>query len=271
MSKFYNIKWRASDEREARRIIRNFNDKLRREIARNPSNKSALPQFFNPDTGEFESKITFENFKSMVDTRADYNRELNALKRFSRRGAEKIVNIPGNYNEARTTRWQLRELSRRTSIINQKRQARLEKKSALETIDTLGKTGFTYGQAYAMGMISDNTLKPTTAYTEGMQQGDIKRKYRSLMMESGQRYYETKDIQLKENFIKGLEETWKPEEIKEIVNKIRSMPPDEFIEKFDKKAGDTFSDIYFPNKNQRKAYLENLRNYWLGEAVTTTA
>lgn len=268
MSKFYNIKWRSKDEREARRVIRNFNDKLRREIAKNPKNKPALPQFFNPNTGEYESRITLENFKKMVDTRADFNRELNALKRFSRRGAERIVNIPGNYNEARTTRWQLQELSRRTSIINQKRQARLEQKSALELVNTLGKTGFTYGQAYAMGMVSDNVLKPTSPYTEGMQQGDIKRKYRSLMLESQQKYFNKKDIQLKENFIKGLKETWKESEIREVIAKIREMDPVEFIEKFDKKEGDAFEDIYFPDENSREDYLNQLKNYWLGNIVT---
>lgn len=267
MSKFFNIKWRSQDEREARRVIRNFNDKIRREIAKNPRNKPALPQFFNQNTGEFESRITFENFKSMVNTRADYNRELNALRRFSKRGAEKIVNLPGNYNDARTTRWQLQELSRRTSIINQKRQARLEQKSALEIVNTMGKTGFNYGQVYAMGMVSDNILKPTTAYTEGMQQGDIKRKYRSLMIESQQRYYEARDIQLKENFIKGLEDTWTEDEIKEVVNKIRAMDPIEFLEKFDKKEGNTFEDIYFPDENSREDYLNQLKQYWLGNVI----
>ena len=269
MSKFYNIKWRSSDEREARRIIRNFNDKIRREIAKNPRNKPALPQFYNKNTGEFESRLTYQNFREMVQTRADYNRELNALKRFSKRGAEKVVNLPGNYNDARTTRWQLQELSRRTSIINQKRQARLEQKSALEIVNTMGKTGFNYGQVYAMGMVGDNTLKPTTAYTEGMQQGDIKRKYRSLMLESQQRYYEEKDLLLKENFIKGLEDTWKKSEIREVVEKIRQMDPIEFLEKFDKKEGNAFEDIYFPDESSRQDYLNELKNYWLGNVVTT--
>jgi hypothetical protein len=269
MSKFYNIKWRSKDEREARRIIRNFNDKLRREIAKNPRNKPALPQFFNPNTGEFESRLTFQNFKNMVETRADYNRELNALKRFSKRGAESIIDLPGNYNEARTTRWQLQELSRRTSIINQKRQARLDKKATIEMLDTLGKTGYTYGQALQMGLIQENVLKPTTAYTEGMQQGDIKRKYRSLMIESQQKYYNKKDLQLKENFIKGLQDTWKESEIREIVAKIRAMDPEEFLEKFDAKADNAFQDIYFPNAKQRKDYLNELKRYWLDIQVTT--
>lgn len=269
MSKFYNIKWRSQDESEARRVIRNFNAKIKREIAKNPRNKPALPQFYNPNTGEFESRITLENFKNMIDTRADFNRELNALKRFSKRGAEQVINLPGNYNEARTTRWQLQELSRRTSIINQKRQARLEQKSALDIVNTMGKTGFTYGQVYAMGMVGDNVLKPTTAYTQGMQQGDIKRKYRSLMLESQQKYFNKKDIQLKENFIKGLKETWDEDEIREVIAKIRQMDPIEFLEKFDKKEGNAFEDIYFPDENSRKDYLNQLKNYWLGNVVTT--
>ena len=270
MSKFFNIKWRSQDEREARRVIRNFNDKLRREIAKNPRNKSALPQFYNQETGEFESRITFKNFKNMIDTRADYNRELNALRRFSRRGAESIVNLPGNYNEARTTRWQLQELSRRTSIINQKRQAKLEKKQAIEMVDTLGKTGYTYGEALRMGLIQDNVLRPTTAYTEGMQQGDIKRKYRSLMIESQQKYYNKKDIQLKENFIKGLTESFTKSEISEVIAKIREMDPDEFLVMFDAKAGNAFQDIYFPNQADRQAYLDEIKRYWLKQTVTTS-
>ena len=204
----------------------------------------------------------------MVETRADFNRELNALKRFSKRGAEEIIQVPGAYNEPRTTRWQLQELSRRTSIINQKRQARLERKQAIEMVDTLGKTGYDYGEALKMGMIQDNVLKPTSAYTEGMQQGDIKRKYRSLMIESQQKYYNKKDIQLKENFIKGLEDTWDKSEIKEIVAKIRNMDPDEFLLKFDAKADNAFQDIYFPNEEERENYLNELKRYWLKVETT---
>lgn len=268
MSKFYNIKWRTNDETEARRVLKNFNAKVRREIAKNPSNKSALPQFFNEKTGEWENRLTYENFKSMIGTRADFNRELNSLKRFSKRGAEQIVNIPGNYNDARTTRWQAQEMTRRSAIINQKREVRREKKSALETIDTLGKTGFTYGQAYAMGLISDNDLKPTTAYTKGMRQEDVKHKYRSLQIGTQQQYYNKKDLQLKENFIKGLKETWSEDEVKEIVAKIRAMDLEEFITRFDRKAGNAMLDIYFPDEDSRSDYLTELKNYWLGNMIT---
>ena len=268
MSKFYNIKWRTQDEREARRIIRNFNDKLRRELTRNPKLKSALPQFYNPDTDAFESKLTLKNFKNMIDTRADFNRELNSLKRFSKRGAEEVMLIPGNYNEAYATRWQLEEMRRKTSIVNQKRQARLENKQNLELIDNISKTGVTYGEAMKMGMKSDQELKPTNPYTEGMRQEDVKWKYRSLMIETKQKYYNERDIQLKENFIKGLERTFTKGEVNDVIAEIRSMNPDEFVLKFDQKEGSAFEDIYFPNKDSKKLYINALKHYWLGIDIT---
>ena len=57
MPKQYNIKWRIEDEKELRRVARNFNDKLRRLVSANPQNKNILPQFYNERTGEFESQI----------------------------------------------------------------------------------------------------------------------------------------------------------------------------------------------------------------------
>ena len=137
-------------------------------------------------------------------------------------------------------------------------------------VDTLGKTGYTYGEALRMGLIQDNVLRPTTAYTEGMQQGDIKRKYRSLMIESQQKYYNKKDIQLKENFIKGLSEAFTKSEIREVIAKIREMDPDEFLVMFDAKAGNAFQDIYFPDQADRQAYLNEIKRYWLKQTVTTS-
>ena len=268
MSKFYNIKWRAEDIREAKRVLRNFNDKLKRELTRNPRKKSALPQFYNTDTGEFESKMTLKNFKNIVNTRADFNRELNSLKRFSKRGAEDVVLIPGNYNEAYATKWQLEEMTRRSGIINQKRQVRLENKQTLELVDNISNTGITYGEAMKMGMKSDQELKPTKPYTEGMRQEDVKWKYRSLIIETKQKYYKERDIQLKENFIKGLERTFTKGEIDDVVAKIRSMDTDEFVLKFDQKEGSAFEDIYFPNDESKQAYINALRHYWLGINVT---
>ena len=96
MSRQSNIKWRLEDEKELRRVARNFNDKLRRLVRQNPENKNILPQFYNEKTGQFESRITIATLKEMIQTRQDFNRQLNILKRFSKRGAEEIIEAPDN-------------------------------------------------------------------------------------------------------------------------------------------------------------------------------
>ena len=96
MSRQYNIKWREQDEKELRRVARNFNDKLRREIKKSPQNRGILPQFYNESSEQFESRITMDMLHNLIETRADYNRIVNMLKRFSKRGAEEIVDAPDN-------------------------------------------------------------------------------------------------------------------------------------------------------------------------------
>lgn len=63
------------------KTVRNYNAKIKRLERKNPY--LALP-----DT------ITVKKVKSMSDTRADLNRVLNSLKRFSKRGAEDTIILP---------------------------------------------------------------------------------------------------------------------------------------------------------------------------------
>ena len=141
MPKQYDIKWRVQDEKELRRVARNFNDKLRRLVKKNPENKNILPQFYNEKTEEFESRITVDTLKNMIQTRQDFNRQLNMLKRFSRRGAEKMVPAPDNDYGTKTTKWQRLETSRLVGIVNRKRQERLDRLNLVEMVSSQGKLG----------------------------------------------------------------------------------------------------------------------------------
>ena len=125
MPRQYNIKWREQDEKELRRVVRNFNDKLRRLVKKNPANSNILPQFWNEKTQEFENRITIDQIKELIATRQDYNRQLNMLKRFSRRGAEKIVETGSDYG-AKTTKWQEQEALRLERTANRSKRHLLQ-------------------------------------------------------------------------------------------------------------------------------------------------
>ena len=266
MSRQYNIKWREQDEKELRRVVRNFNDKLRRLVKENPENKNILPQFYNEKTEQFESRITVDTLKSLIQTRADYNRELNMLKRFSKRGAETIIDAPNNAYGSRTTRWQKNETMRMVGIVNRKRQERLDKLNMIEMMNSQGKLGYTVGEMFGMGLASKNKLKPTKGFLVSQSQADIKQKFRALMTESATNYHMNRDEILKDNYIRTLAENYKATDISDVVAKIKSMDSDAFVLKFEAK-GDAFEFAYPPDSEQYQNYLEELKAYWLNDSL----
>ena len=266
MSRQYNIKWREQDEKELRRVARNFNDKLRREIKKSPENKNILPQFYNENTDQFESRISVTMLHDLIKTRADYNRMLNMLKRFSVRGAEKIVDAPDNDYGTRTTKWQKQEMGRMVGIVNRKRQERLDKLNLVEMMNSQGALGYTLGQMFGMGLASKNKLSPTKAFTPSQSQTDLKYKFRGLLTESKTTYHQDRDALLKENYIRTLQENYKAKDIQDVISKIRSMNSDAFVLKFEAK-GDAFEFAYPPDDEQYQNYLSELKGYWLNDSL----
>lgn len=268
MSKQYNIKWRIQDEEELQRVARNFNQKLAREIRKNPSNQYILPRFFNEKTDAFESKITVEKLKELIETRQDFNRYVNMLKRFSKKGAEEIVDAPGNLYESKTTRWQRDEMQRLASIVNQKRKKRLDLLNLIEMRDSEGKLGYTVGEMFGMGLASKNRLSPTKAFTPGQSQFDITYKFRGLMKESGTRYFRNRDQILKENYIRALQENYRYKDIADVILHIRTMDNDLFVLKFEARP-DSMEIAYPSDEEQYERYLSQVRSYWLGNEDLT--
>lgn len=249
MSRQYNIRWKQSDNDELKRVVRNFNDKIRRLEKKNPKLKNVLPE-----------KVSVRQMKELIETRQDLQRELNALKRFSKRGAEEIVDVPDNDYNLKTTKWQKQEMTRRVAIINRKRKKRLEE--VLETpIKSRGEElGYTKGQL-GMGKQEEVSLTPMNAFTPKMSRQDLQYKFKNIMKESQSSYWNKRDIIMKENYIKSLEENFNPNDIKEIVDAIDHMSFKEFRKIFDEEGGN-FELSYPPDQISYNAYLTALRSIW---------
>ena len=250
-------------------MARNFNAKLSREIRKNPENKNILPQFpKDGESDEFESKISIELLKDLIATRNDYNRLLNMLKRFSRRGAEEIVDVDGNVYGAKTTKWERVELPRLAGIVNRRRGERLEELQTLQMEGREGELGYTLGQRFGMGLADRNKLRPTKAYTKGQSQTDIKQKRRALLKESSSRYHENKDKLLKQTFIREIEKNFDKEDVQEVIDKIESMDDRVFYLRFQAR-GDRFESIYPPDRGSDEYwnYVSELKGYWLKDVT----
>ena len=246
-------------------MARNFNDKLRRLTKKSPELKNILPQFYNENTDQFESRITIEGLKSMIQTRQDYNRYIKMLERFSRRGAERIVTAPGNEYESKITVWQKNEMARLASIVNRKRQERLDKLNLVQMIDSSGELGYTLGEMFGMGLASRNKLQPTKAFTRSQSQADIKYKWRALQIESRANYYLDRDKLLKDNYITALLQNYNEEDVKDLIKTIRNMDSNLFVLKFEAR-GDKFEMVYPPERGSQtyNAYVEDLKRFWMG-------
>ena len=168
MSRQPKIKWREQDLKELARVVKNFNAKLNRIEKKNPENMKYMPKFsktiYDEDLGGeaiiFTDRLSVNQMKELIQTRQDFNREINALKRFSVRGAEQIVNIPDTYNNIKTTTWQRTELNRRQVIINKARKKKLEEIESIELQEDGKKLGYTLGNLDATVLAQAPKLAP---------------------------------------------------------------------------------------------------------------
>lgn len=255
MSRQYKIKWKSSDNEELAKAVRNFNAKITRLAKKNPKLANVLPD-----------KTSVKELKELINTRNDLKRELNSLRRFSKRGQEEIIELPGNDYNLQITKWQKREMSIRAMVVNRRRSERLKELESLQAKSRGKPLGYTLGNI-GMGSVEANTLKPTNAFTRSMTRTSLKMKWKSLQAESQSDYFINRDSACRENYLKGLKENYNWEDIKDIYHHIEKMDLKEFMRVF-YEEGATFEfaspDGRLNHKYQEYlAYENELREIWL--------
>ena len=277
----YNIKWRDSDEAELKRVVKNFNAKIQRLSKKNPDIKSILPE-----------KEDWKEIKSRVSTRSDLIKEINMLKRFSsnRNSADVFIILDdgrtvkkdvyekntNHYNvlkhkEGKPTeilRWEKNEINRALPVINKKRA---ELKEQIEKIEVTYKH---HGMNYKIGDVGMgnnlvNALKPLTGIYGSMERKDIKGKIGSIKLYTKSDFYDTRNLRLKENYIKGLKENYSITDVGMVIKQIEDMDEDAFLKVFyaEKNASMEIASPKKKTKHIEKENVARLRNAWLGEEI----
>lgn len=260
MSKQYNIRWKQSDNDDLKKAVKNFNAKISRlekKYAEDPGKRYALPE-----------RVTVAEMRELIDTRQDLKRELNALRRFSTRGAEELTDIPDNKYNLQITKWQKNEMSRRAGVINRKRKNRLDVISDIEMQSRGEALGYTKGQI-GMGKADEIALKPIKPFTPAMNRRDINKRFRGLKKESQTSYWEIKELRLKQNVIKGIEANYQglfPDEVDEIIESIEDMDFKEFYSRFMGESGEM--EIVSPppgssSDEMMRINIEALKSTWV--------
>jgi hypothetical protein len=250
MSKRYNIRWSESDNQELKRAVKNFNAKISRLEKKYPEMKKALPD-----------RVSVKQMKNLIETRQDLKRELNALRRFSKKGAEEFVTLDNNDYNLKVTKWQRQEIVRRVAIINRKRKKRHDELMAQEATYGGEGLGYTVGQI-GMGKSDEVALRPMNAFTPKMTRTELKKKYSAVMKESQTMYWDKRELTLMNVYIETMLTNFNPEDVREIAIAIQELGFSEFYEKYN---ADQMKFAYFYHEDAEKydGALEKLRKLWL--------
>ena len=267
MSKYHKIRWQNEDLKELQRVVRNYNAKVTRLKKKHPDvYKSTLPQFYDKKTDTFSDKISVRQLKEIINTRQDLKRELNMLRRFSKKGAESLVIAPDNKNNLKITKWQRTEMNRKVAIVNRRRERRLTDLLQTELMSRGEPLGYTRAEI-RMGSTEENSLKPAKAFTPSMGRTALSYKWHNLMSESQSDYFTKRDYQLRDNYIKGIKENYNYENVKDIIDLIEKMDIKDFLNTFYQQ--DSAFEIASPNgrldlkHEEYKSYENALRSTWM--------
>lgn len=115
MAKSNKIRWRSVDQGRVSRIAQRFNAKITRVIKKHPEWADIMPNRVN-------AKELSERLKN--GTRRQFDKEMNRLERFLRKGAEMPYTTKSG---VATTVWQKKEIDNTFRAINAKRRAERKK------------------------------------------------------------------------------------------------------------------------------------------------
>lgn len=223
MPRISNIRWNENQNAELRKAVKNFNAKITRLEKKHPEIKNALPE-----------KVSVKAMKELIGTRKDLQREINSLRRFTQRGAEELIVIPGSKYNLKITKWQKKEMDIRLSVINKKRKERYDYISEIQATLRGKELGYTVGDI-GMGSVDENAVKPMKAFYPTMSRKDVNMRFRAMRLETQMEYWNEKEMMLKANVMKGIEANYGgmfPEDTELILEEIEKMDFKDFYKKF---------------------------------------
>lgn len=107
MSKYHKIKWSENDKKELSRLIKNYNAKIDYHAKKNGS-KEGLPE-----------KLNVKEVKANIVSRKDFNRTLDKIALFLKRGGEQILE---NKNGVKITKAEYQYTMKNINEVNAKNE-----------------------------------------------------------------------------------------------------------------------------------------------------
>lgn len=234
MSKTYNIRWRKSDLEELNRVVTNFNNKVR--------------YWKNKGQETLPETQSVRDIRENIQSRQDYNRVLNSLKRFSNRGSEEVV---VNKHGVETTKWHLKEYSIARATRN---RATNQRKKELDNLE-INIVGFDKPLTRAeLGRTDANEMRPLSdRFKTARNKKEFEKAFNTAIYQSDPNYFYIRDNQFKENWLKSAKVYLQGSDgYNELIEFVENMDPTEFYKLTLKNLDTSIEYIYRPEDVQTK-------------------
>lgn len=205
MPRQYNIKWRKQDKQKVTNTVRQFNSKITRLLKKNPALKPYLPD-----------RINAKELTKNIQTRSDFNREINSLGRFLKKGAETPITTDTGL---RTTQWQRKEIGYKVANINRQRTA--ERKRA--NVSTFTGT---------MGTIQKNNLEPKQYDFNKIKPSDWDKFVQNVEKQVKENYFSEKNELYKQNYMTAISNVFNKKDSSKLLSIIQNIPAENLIDLF---------------------------------------
>jgi hypothetical protein len=250
MSRKSKINWRESDAEKLNREVQKFNTKIYRTRNKHPELADILPDTIKKSQRE----QMVEDIKGQ--TRSEFNKTINSLERFVKKGAEReIVSDTGN----RVTRWEKNEVALKVAQINRERTRERKIVENMEATSRGESLGMKRGQ---MGSERLNELKPKKFDFNKIKGGKEWERFKATVEK--QASPEARDARMeayKQNYIKGLRAAF-GEYADDIIAIIEELPADEVVKTYYGEQEATIDFFYEPQEMEAK--LDILDDIWQG-------
>ena len=230
----------ANTRRSLTATVRDFDKKVDRlrSKAKTQGEKAALPE-----------KISVNWFIKNASSEEELKKMIQTQKGFLRRGAEKLTEFPDTKNNIKITTWQKETMEQKLVEINEARAQELKRWRETEVNYGGKKAGYTQGEIRAdqktlrMDQGVNDHFIPMKLYNWSTEYPDVKEKYRLMLREGQEGYWDKRTELARINYLEKLKEVTKGSEAgRMIYDKVSKLPLDEFRRKLD--AEELFEDVY---------------------------
>lgn len=175
--------------------VRDFNAKIDRlsSRARTQGERAALPE-----------KISEEQLIRTASSKESLIRDIKTFKGFMRRGAEQLEELPDSKHNIKITKWQKETMEQRLSEINEARAKELEEWRETEVKYGGRSAGYKQGMA-RMDTGDFDEFEPMKMYNFSSTYGDMREKFRVMMRESQDGYWEARTELARINYTEKLD------------------------------------------------------------------